>query len=80
MSILIHVLFVGIAVHTRLREVLLGVALGAKQVGHRGRPTVRAAPYWCVHLALGGLNLQYGGVGQGCGGMGQHGDPAHLGP
>ena len=80
MQILIHVFFLGIAFHTRLQEVLLGVALGAKRVGHRGRPTPRAAPHQCVHLALGGLNLQYGGVGQGCGGMGQRGDPAHVGP
>ena len=78
MQILIHVFFVGIAVHTRLQEVLLGVALGAKRVGHRGRPTLCAAPHRCVHLALGGLNLQYGGVGQGCGNMGQRGDPRTL--
>ena len=80
MQILIHVLFVGIAVHTRLQEVLLGVALGAKGVGHRGRPTLRAALHRCVHLAHGGLNLQDGGVRQGCGGMGQRADPVHVGP
>ena len=34
MQILIRVFFVGIAVHTRLQEVLLGVTLGAKRVGH----------------------------------------------
>ena len=36
MQILIHSFFVGVAVHTRLQEVLLGVPLGAKRVGHRG--------------------------------------------
>ena len=67
MQILMHVSFVGLAVHTRLQEVLLGVALGAKRVGHRGRLTLRAAPHRCVHLALGGLNLQYGAARRPCG-------------
>ena len=58
MQILIHEFFVGIAVHTRVQEVLLGVALADKWVGHRGRPTIRAAAHRCLHLALGGLNLQ----------------------
>ena len=39
------------------------------RVGHRGRPILRATPYWRLNIALCGLYLQYGCEGQGCGSM-----------
>ena len=34
---------------------------------------------WCLDIAHDGLNLQYGGVGQSCGGMIEHGHPLYIG-
>ena len=43
-----------------------------------GGPTLCETPYWRLNIAHAGLYLQYGCVGQGCGGMGEGGGPPHI--